>query len=258
VADPYAQSFVVGAYAENITRSFELLGKATDVLHNRIVDDVHIGRIFAEMIATVSAQIHKRLTRFQPSSGIGRSRAVSATPAVTQSPALGTAAGQPSISAAVDIANAFGNINGHSLTNGTDMDPFSTGWWANSHALINDVDEYDSSKTAMPPPRPFTESSTGDDGLGTPITSGMNPWITLDLHPLMTMAANGENYGVAHGHFGPTFENGGDLLDPFMPDIMPLNQQHMHGMPFMGQSGQRYNVSTGTHGSNGHNSHNGL
>lgn len=235
-ADPFAKSFVVGAYAENITRSFELLGKATEVFQNRIVDDVHIGRTFAEMITTVSTQIYKRLTRFQTSSGVGRSRAVSTTPAVMHSPAPGAVNGTHNLPTSSD----FSHMYGQSIPTGTGMDQFSM-WTNNPEALLANLDDYDPSKTAMPPPRPFTGDDGGNDGMVTPLGNGMNPWITLDLHPLMTMAANGENYGVSSGHFGPTFEGGGDLLDPFMPDMAAMNTQHMHGLPGLFGNGHRVN-----------------
>ena len=231
---------MVGAYAENITRSFELLRKASDVLETRIVDDVHIGRTFAEMIRTVSTQIHKRLTRFQPSSGIGRSRAASATPAVSHSPAVGAISATHNFNFNVDpTSNIYSNMNGNGLLNDTNIDWLA--WSNNPGAAIANIDDYDSSKTAMPPPRDFgSENAGADTGLNTPMNNG-NSWITLDLHPLMSMAANGENYAVSHGHFGPTFEGGGDMLDPFMPDLAAMNPQQMHGLPMMYQNGGRIN-----------------
>jgi hypothetical protein len=233
-----SQSFVVGAYADNIARSFELLGKATDVLLHRIVDDVHIGRTFAEMITTVSAQIHKRLTRFQPATGSYRSRAVSATPVTMHSPPHGIN-GNHLAPVQPDFTNGFGGSG--TLTPNMGMDPFSI-WSNNPGGTIDELDAYDPSKTVMPPPHLYAgNGDLADDGMGNSIGNGvMDPWIGLNLNPLMNMTMNGENPGVSHGHFGPTFDGGGDMLDPYMLGMNWLNDQNGHALPIVSQNGQRW------------------
>jgi hypothetical protein len=229
------QTFVVGAYADDAKRSFELMRKTADVLSNRIVDDVHIGRMFAEMITTVSAQIERRLTRFKPAAtSASRSRAQSAAPGASNTAAIAPPPGR-SNGNAPPVYNGWTGSNGHdgSLTPGSGALDYSNWNTNDTDNLLQNMDAFDPSMngnmTLMPPPHLFMDNS----GLG---DASMNGWLTLDLQPMMDIAVNGGSNEVTSSSMGAMI-NGQDLLGMFVPntdqhyDPSLVHHNNAHGMP---------------------------
>ncbi|KIV99445.1 uncharacterized protein PV09_08874 [Verruconis gallopava] len=226
------KSFVVGAYADNIRRSFELLKKASHALTTHIVDDVHIGSVFSEMISTVAIQIEPRLKLFTPGSRPGRSRAVSMTPVVARSPALHPMNGLPTNHPQSNGVNSWGaSANGYSTPNM--LADQLINWQNDTSSILQNLDIYDpstaSNMTLMPPPGFFNSPvETADDGgLGNGLNGNgaadqqqaiINDWVSMDVHPLMNLALNGGQNEVSATHYGIVI-NGSDMLDQFMrPD----------------------------------------
>jgi hypothetical protein len=228
VADPTNQTFVAGAYEHNLKRSFELLHKAADVLEHRIVDDVHIGRIFAAMIKKVSSQLEKRLTRFVPSSGPGRSRAQSTTPIVASSPAL---AGPPMQRNHFAAQQPMPNLNAWNgpITNGGFNTPnldFND-YQGDASAFLPDGNQYDQSQTVMPPPHMYSpDYNNSDGGLA---GNGGNNWFSIDMRPMIDQSLHSGDNAVNHSHYGPTV-GGGDMLDAFMVEHNFHNNNHLFNM----------------------------
>lgn len=255
MTDPGSQSFVVGAYADNVRRSFDLLQKASATLQTHIVDDVHIGAIFSEMIREVSKQIYGRLKRFTPGSRPGRSRAHSSSPPVAPSPVLPTANGLPNSRPPSGIASWSGNANGFGTpTIGGDN---FINWPNDAGSLISNVEVYDTSNgsnmTVMPPPNFFNGQfdNGGDDGsangngmsnLASQFMNNTNnsfDWISMDMSSFVNLAANGQNNEVSNSYFGPQI-NGHDMLDHLrVPDGLPVDLSQSQSIAMVHSNGQR-------------------
>jgi hypothetical protein len=249
MTDPSSQSFVVGAYANNVRRSFELLDKASRVLHTHIVDDVHISAVFAEMIQKVASQLRPRLKRFTGGSRPGRSRAQSGSPVVAPSPVLRSANGLPTSHPHSGFDTSSVNGNGFS-TPAMNGDQFID-WSNDPTSMINNLEVYDTSNagnvTVMPPPNFFNGQldGNGDDGSinGQSMGNGTGQflqntsvdWVAMEMDPLMSLATNGQNNEVSNTHFGPQI-NGYDMLDHFrFSEATLMDQSQGHGMPPMMQ-----------------------
>lgn len=230
------QSFVVGAYASDMKRSLDLLQKASTAMRDQIVDDVHIGNTFAEMIQQVSSTLMPRMRRFvgQPPTGAAASRAHSHSPMIAQSPIASHGLPMPTSHPQSGIASWNGNgfsmpslmnddNNYHNFTNGT---------------FINNIEVYDpngSNVTVMPPPNYF--SMDNNDGMINNF-SGMGmageypdtgDWLAPDLAGLMNLATGQMHNEVSATQIGPAI-NGIDILDHIRNDVeMPMQHSHGHG-----------------------------
>jgi hypothetical protein len=230
-ADRDYQSFIVGAWANNVARSLELLRNTMAILREHIVDDVHIGTTFSEMIDTVARQMLPRLVRFtqNASNGKGNSRPHSATPSAIHSPGMHHSKLYPSV---------HHSHSGAASYSGTGLAGYSTPamngdatWWENFEptSFLDNIGTYDSTNgtTAMPPPDwnsgNFNVSSAedmgGNDNTTMPFAINGNghgsEFISMDLTALANMGVNGHTNEVTSTQFGVAV-NGADLLDQFM------------------------------------------
>jgi hypothetical protein len=257
--DPQKQSFVVGAYADNVRRSMDLLEKAAHVLKTHIVDDVHIGAIFSQMIMMVTKQLSTYLKRFMPGSRPGLSRAQSRSPLVAASPVTHSANSlHPSHPHAVH-STWTSNSNGFS-TPAPNGDMFMP-WQNDPTAFLSNLDIYDASNasnmTVMPPPN-FMDNAfdltaeeslnavNGSGGIGnaTSMHNNYPEWVAMDFHNLVNLAANGQSNEVSHGPFGPTV-NGQDLLDHVTRFDGTLHEPvQAHGLPMMPTHAQQQRMWT--------------
>lgn len=244
----YDQTFVVGAYADNVRRSFELLEKASNSIQNNIVDDVHIGGVFSEMIDKVTKQLLGRLKRFPPGSRPGLSRAQSRSPVPGRSPMLRPTNGVPTSHPHSGLESYSGNGNGLN-TPALNGDGFFD-WQNDPSSLINNLEVYDSSNptnmTVMPPPNFFsgqfdTGADDGSDAMGNGgpfMNSNMPEWVAMEMDPLVNLATNGQNNEVSNTHFGPQI-NGLDMLDHFRFSEPSMYEQTPHGLPMVQSNGHR-------------------
>lgn len=79
------KTFALGATAEDVTQSLSLLDRGVEALRTSIVDDVHVGNRFADLMETLTHRIRHRFVRLSASGSAGISRAGS------QSPTMATA-----------------------------------------------------------------------------------------------------------------------------------------------------------------------
>lgn len=88
------KTFALGATEDDVALSLGLMEEAVSALRNCIVDDVHVGNRFADMLITLITRIKSRFVRMA-GSGSGRasmqaSRATSQSPSMSTAPAITT------------------------------------------------------------------------------------------------------------------------------------------------------------------------
>lgn len=96
------KTFALGATEDDVALSLGLMEEAVSALRNCIVDDVHVGNRFADMLITLITRIKSRFVRLA-GSGSGRG-SMQASRATSQSPSLPTTSGITS-----NQHNNFGN-----------------------------------------------------------------------------------------------------------------------------------------------------
>lgn len=224
------KSFAVGAYADDVRRSMDLLHKTSNALQENIVDDVHVGNRFAVMIKTVSEQMLDRLVKFLPLAS-----------------ATGYASHHQDSNISAAHSSSTGSTNGHH-PNGPSADSWSNHQFhgavpqfrdpANGLEFDNDGYNFDNielfnpnNTVAMAPPGYSSGGPVGDfiDGSGFPINQ---EWYALDIRGLTDLASGQDNAAVSSGLYGPTI-NGLDILDqirfPHLPSgPMPPPDQPSH------------------------------
>jgi hypothetical protein len=74
------KTFALGATEEDVAVSLNLLSGAVDALRTSIVDDVHVGNRFADLVETLTHRIRSRFVRLAAHGSTGVSRAGSRSP----------------------------------------------------------------------------------------------------------------------------------------------------------------------------------
>ena len=74
------KTFALGATEEDVAISLNLLSDAVTALREGIVDDVHVGNRFADLVETLTRRIRSRFVRLQANGSAGMSRAGSRSP----------------------------------------------------------------------------------------------------------------------------------------------------------------------------------
>ncbi|KAJ4331033.1 zinc finger transcriptional activator [Didymella glomerata] len=74
------KTFALGATEEDVAVSLALLSGAVDALRTSIVDDVHVGNRFADLVETLTHRIRSRFVRLAANGSTGISRAGSRSP----------------------------------------------------------------------------------------------------------------------------------------------------------------------------------
>ncbi|KAF2745049.1 hypothetical protein M011DRAFT_528085 [Sporormia fimetaria CBS 119925] len=91
------KTFALGATEDDVAYSLGLLDRSVEALRTSIVDDVHVGNRFADLVETLSHRIRSRFVRLSATGSAGISRAGSRSPirAGLQTPAMGPPAHPP-------------------------------------------------------------------------------------------------------------------------------------------------------------------
>lgn len=74
------KTFALGATEEDVAVSLGLLSSSVDALRTSIVDDVHVGNRFADLVETLTHRIRSRFVRLTANGSTGISRAGSKSP----------------------------------------------------------------------------------------------------------------------------------------------------------------------------------
>ncbi|KAJ9637853.1 zinc finger transcriptional activator [Coniosporium tulheliwenetii] len=223
------KTFALGATEDDVAISLGLMDRAVEALRTCIVDDVHVGNRFADLLDTLTNRIRSRFVRMAPSGGVGVSRAGS------RSPILATGLQTPMMPPPSGSGGANGLPNPGQWSNyaGVPSSPQAntgTGGRATPHPLWGiSTEAYDPQRndiSIMPPPTFNFASNTWDlnfgngnnnnvsngqfgNGMGDDSGGGYMPdWLALPLDPLL----NSYGADVTQTTYGPDV-GGYDLLD---------------------------------------------
>src|SRR5579871_4940403 len=84
--DPFSQTFMVGASETDVAVTLQLMDKAMEALRTNIVDDVHVGNRFADMVDTLTRRARSRFVRMNAPGNSATSRAE--TPHIRDTPMI--------------------------------------------------------------------------------------------------------------------------------------------------------------------------
>ncbi|KAF2106244.1 hypothetical protein BDV96DRAFT_508227 [Lophiotrema nucula] len=221
------KTFALGATEDDVAYSLNLLGRAVLALRTSIVDDVHVGNRFADLMESLTNRIRARFVRLSGNGGsTGISRAGSHSPTRAQTPMMpppqplnqsnhlgppygGTMGGYPQPSTSIPGSPSLGVSTSGRAT------PNPSLWGINTEAY----DPNSNSISIMPPP------SFGSNGYNTNFMdpqfsvntpgswgqSGMDSnqdWLALPLDPLL----NQWGADITQTAMGPDV-GGFDMLD---------------------------------------------
>ncbi len=213
------KTFALGATEDDVAISLGLMDRAVEALRTSIVDDVHVGNRFADLLDTLTNRIRSRFVRMAPS-GLGVSRAGSRSPVMAtgvQTPMM------PPPGAAHGLPSQW-NYGVPSSPGGQ-----ATGGRATPHPLwgisTEAYDPQNNNISIMPPPSFNFASNTwdlnfgtngngvgggqfGNGGMGDETGGYMPDWLALPLDPLL----NSYGADVTQTTYGPDV-GGYDLLD---------------------------------------------
>jgi len=213
--NPSIQTFVVGATETDIAVTLQLMDGAMEALRNNIVDDVHVGNRFADMVDTLTRRARPRFVRMNAPGNSGTSRAE--TPHVRDTPMI------PVNHFTVCPTPNPPSFNGVQQDNSTMIGTSASGRATPNPALWGISDKiYDPNlndgMTVMPPPTYFTNGfdqyshdatnfTTMGDGSNDGTYMVLDHWLAVPYDGLIT--ANGE---VSVTPNGPSI-GGNDILD---------------------------------------------
>jgi hypothetical protein len=229
------KTFALGATEEEVAHSLNLLDRAVEALRTSIVDDVHVGNRFAELVETLTHRIRQSFVRMSGNGSAGISRSGSRSPTRTgvQTPMMPPP--QTHQQAGNHLAPPYSGAqmpNYQSVPGSPSMGVSASGRATPNQALWGISNElYDpnsNSISIMPPPGfgpngyymdPSQFGVTTPGGLGnTGAVSGsegyMQDWLALPLDPLLNQ------YGadISTTAFGPDI-SGVDMLDVLLNNM---------------------------------------
>ncbi|KAF2806381.1 uncharacterized protein BDZ99DRAFT_490216 [Mytilinidion resinicola] len=219
------KTFALGAPEDDVALSLGLLSRAIEALRSSIVDDVHVGNRFADLLDTLTRRTRARFVRMTTTGGsTGISRAGSHEPPGTtgiQTPMMPPPTGPLGAGGAQWGAGASGsgfglsNPTSPSLSNRNTNTPILHGQNQNQNHAQNPLwgistEPYDPSNnniSIMPPPYTFPYNAQGG-------------------HSNHTAANSNEHLnfgnGTGHGLGGGGDVNGGGQQDGYFPDWLAL------------------------------------
>jgi hypothetical protein len=219
------KTFALGATEDDVAYSLELLERAVDTLRTSIVDDVHVGNRFADLVAELTRRIRTRFVRLAANGSSGISRAGSRSPSRTgvHTPNLMP---PPQFNQQGHLAAPFGGSysdyrSGVSAPNS----PGTMGVTASGRVTPNPYLEgislhaYDPSSNAhtlMPPPQfgtngynDYMQQDVSYNNSGWErFMQGDQDWLALPLDPLLSQS----NAEITQTAMGPDV-GGMDMLD---------------------------------------------
>lgn len=204
------KTFALGATEEDVAVSLNLLSGAVDALRTSIVDDVHVGNRFADLVETLTHRIRSRFVRLAAHGSTGVSRAGSRSPIqapLMPPPSLSQAhlGSQYMPSAYQGTGTSVPNSPGLGLGSSGRATPISQSLWGISAEAY---DPNSNSISIMPPPgfSSFANSNSNNNNTQNPASNnaGTNwsqwannsgaswgsanhdqDWLALPLDPLL-------------------------------------------------------------------------
>lgn len=220
------KTFALGATEEDVAISLNLLSDAVSALRQGIVDDVHVGNRFADLVETLTHRIRSRFVRLAANGSTGISRAGSRSP--VQAPLMPPPAplGQSNMQAQYTSNSGYQgtgtSIPGSpsmGLTNSGRQTPLSSSLWG---ITAKPYDPNSNSISIMPPPGNYSNFTNGhangndntnwsqwaDSGASWGAGGHDQDWLALPLDPLLDQWGSEINQTA----MGPDV-NGMDMLD---------------------------------------------
>jgi hypothetical protein len=189
------KTFALGATEEDVAISLNLLSDAVTALREGIVDDVHVGNRFADLVETLTRRIRSRFVRLQANGSSGMSRAGSRSPIqvphMPPPPPLGQVNHLAPPYTYQPTPSSPGTIN---LSGSGRATPLSSSLWGIS---AEPYDPNSNSISIMPPPGNYANYNTGNtNGNNTNWSQWANSgaswgagqdqdWLALPLDPLL-------------------------------------------------------------------------
>lgn len=212
------KTFALGATEEDVAVSLGLLSDSVDALRTSIVDDVHVGNRFADLVETLTHRIRARFVRVAANGSTGISRAGSKSPG--QAPLMPPPASVGNNNNSINPGYIGGEPNGFTSIPGSASPSLATGGLANGSGRATplwgiSVEPYDpnsNSISIMPPPgnynfpapsngNPSSASNNGPNNTGSTWSQWANhnnnsnggwgagghdqDWLALPLDPLL-------------------------------------------------------------------------
>ncbi|KAH5423587.1 hypothetical protein HBI23_198410 [Parastagonospora nodorum] len=209
------KTFALGATEEDVAISLNLLSDAVTALRQGIVDDVHVGNRFADLVETLTHRIRSRFVRLAANGSAGISRAGSRSPIqapMMPPPSQNLGHLQPPY-IYQNPSTSVPNSPSLGLTASGRATPLSSSLWGIS---AEPYDPNSNSISIMPPPGNYANFDTsGNSNWGQWANSGASwgagqdqDWLALPLDPLL------DQYGaeINQTAMGPDV-GGMDMLD---------------------------------------------
>ena len=216
------KTFALGATEDDVATSLTLLDRAVEALRTSIVDDVHVGNRFADLVETLTHRIRSRFVRLAANGGsTGISRAGSRSPTRGQTPMMGPPPQpfQQQNHLQAPFPNSIPTFQGtgSSVPGSPSLGVTASGRQTPNQALWGISSEpYDttSNKFSIMPPPSFTQNGYDNwqpqqfNGNGFDFNQGDQDWLALPLDPLL----NQWGADITQTAMGPDV-GGMDMLD---------------------------------------------
>ncbi|KAH7371223.1 hypothetical protein BKA66DRAFT_572960 [Pyrenochaeta sp. MPI-SDFR-AT-0127] len=196
------KTFALGATEEDVAVSLGLLSDSVDALRTSIVDDVHVGNRFADLVETLTHRIRSRFVRLAVNGSTGISRAGSKSPVsapLMPPPSLGQVPGHLASSymgASAPFQGTGTSVPGSPSLGGLTASGRATPLWGIS---AEPYDPNSNSISIMPPPGNYSNfnfnqnsSSNSNTNWSQWANSGASwgagqdqDWLALPLDPLL-------------------------------------------------------------------------
>ena len=203
------KTFALGSTQNDVEESLNILAKGVEALRHSIVDDVHVGNRFADLVETLTHRIKSRFVRLQAGGSTGISRAASHSPTRTAMPAdLMGPPPQPSYinpHGVPGYPNASTSIPGSPSMAGMNTSGRGTPMWG----INSEPYDPNSNSNFIMPPQNYNDYLAPQYGMGD-FERGEYPqdWLALPLNPLIGQ----NNADITQTHMGPEI-GGFDMLD---------------------------------------------
>lgn len=172
------KTFALGATEEDVAVSLGLLSDSVDALRTSIVDDVHVGNRFADLVETLTHRIRSRFVRLAANGSTGISRAGSRSPisAPLMPPPSASLSTQPNHNNLAPPYLGNNTFTGTSIPNSPSLGIPSgraTPLWGIS---AEPYDPNSNSISIMPPPGNYANFSTAANGGGNNNNTNWSQW----------------------------------------------------------------------------------
>ena len=200
------KTFALGATEKDVAHTLSLLDQAVYALRTSIVDDVHVGNRFADLVDTLTHRIRRRFVRLAANGSTGNSRGVSPPRSRGETPnVMGPPAGFPTNNLPAGSNYPFASFPGLSrpgsptmrgVTASGRVTPIPHPGYDSLNGITLESYDISSNQISVMPPPNFSANGFKNDGNGTGNWQTQNwggsnggfadqDWLALPLDPLL-------------------------------------------------------------------------